>query len=335
MESRRLQFDQRMAVPMFWISSLFLLFLAGFLHEAKMLDEGVENFSSPMEHFWHVWQTPIVFYSRWGMMLLWPLFIMEAVVHYRLKSPRWKKGVINSIFPPARIGSPDFQDGKTVWLPFMGHQPINEHLVDKVSKGATVPMILIALMVLPLLGVEHVWKGQIASHPVWSTLLRIGEGFIWFAFTFEFIVMLHIVEKKFQYCKTHWLDIAIILLPVLGFLRILRLGRLFQLSSRIPQLTRMMQLYNMRGLIMRLWRAVLVFNLLDRLLRGSPEKELMRCQVMYKEKEAELATLLERISTLEQNIQKTITVEEPVAEKKLASADSPPHESDANSLRAA
>ncbi|QDU79097.1 hypothetical protein Pla110_08010 [Polystyrenella longa] len=305
MEAKRLDFEQRMMVPMFLLGVVFLLFLAGFLHGTNLHILQGEEEMSPIEHFEGFWSNPLVVVCRWGMLLLWPCFLFEAIMHYRYKSPRWKKAFYSVLFPPARIGAADFQTGKTVWLPFLGKTKINAGLRHRVSRGATFPMIIIALMVLPLLAVEHTWKGQIAEHPILSYLLRGGEGFIWFAFTFEFIVMLHIVEKKFQYCKSNWLDIAIILLPVLGFLRILRLGRLVQLTSRIPQLGRMVQLYNMRGLIMRLWRAVLVFELLDRLLRGTPEKQLTRCQLQLQEKEAELKSLQEKMAALQELVNST------------------------------
>ncbi|MCA9042290.1 MAG: hypothetical protein KDA65_18200, partial [Planctomycetaceae bacterium] len=246
MESKRLQFEQRMMVPMFVLGVLFLLFLAGFLHGTNLhlLEEDQADTAGKL--FESFWNNPLVVVCRWGMVLLWPCFLFEAGVHFYLKSPRWKKSIYSALFPPARIGAPDFQTGTMVWLPGIGRAQIDDRLRERVAKGATVPMIVIALMILPLLAIEHTWKGQVESHPIFSYLLRGGEGFIWFAFTFEFIVMLHIVEKKFQYCKANWLDIAIILLPVLGFLRILRLGRLVQLTSRIPQLGRMARLYNMR-----------------------------------------------------------------------------------------
>ncbi|MEZ6046945.1 MAG: hypothetical protein R3C11_15465 [Planctomycetaceae bacterium] len=304
-EAKRLHFEEQMRVPMFVLGSLFLFFLAGFLHGTDLHAPDEQDADTALQHFEAFWNSPHVIVCRWGMLLLWPCFLLEAVLHFRWKSPRWKKTLYSVFFPPARIGAADFQTGKTVWLPFTGTTVINDALRNRVAKGATVPMILIALMVLPLLGMEHVWKGQIETHPVLSYVLRGGEGFIWFAFTFEFIVMLHIVEKKFQYCKSNWLDIAIILLPLLSFLRIMRLGRLFQVTSRIPQVGRMARLYNMRGLLMRLWRAILVFEVLDRLLRGTPEKQLARCHLLLQEKENELEQLRQKIAGIEALIQTT------------------------------
>ncbi|MAT15005.1 MAG: hypothetical protein CMJ46_07020 [Planctomyces sp.] len=308
MEEKRVQFEQRMMVPMFGLGVLFLLFLAGFLHGTNLHFPEVDDSEAAIGQFEQFWNNPLVMTCRWGMLILWPCFLLEAALHYRWKSPCRNKAIYSAIFPPARIGAPDFQTGKTVWLPLLGQTEINDGLRIRIARGATFPMIVIALMVLPLLAIEHIWKGQVAEHPTLSYFLRAGEGFIWFAFTFEFIVMLHIVEKKFQYCKSNWLDIAIILLPILSFLRVARVAAL---TSRIPQLGRMVRLYNMRGVIMRLWRAILVFELLDRLLRGTPEKQLARCQLQVQEKESELETLRSKIAALEQMI----------AEKAVATAE--------------
>jgi len=299
--------DRKLAAPMFWLGVLFLLLLAGFLQGANSLSDPLPGDARTVEEITpemlaeakgdlsHFWQDPWVYWCGWGMVLLYPCFILEAAYHLKSGSPCWKRLLLYCFVPPARIGAPNHVDGKSVWLPVLGHSELNENLFDRVEKGATFPMIGVALLILPLLAVEHIWKDSIATHPALAFSLHFGDAFIWFAFTFEFIVMLHVVEKKLQYCKTHWLDIAIILLPLVQFIRALRLGRLM----RLQQLSKMTRLYNMRGLIMRMWRAVLFFNVIDRILRGTPEKQLAKLRLVLAEKESEINDLKAQIDLLE------------------------------------
>lgn len=305
--------DRKLAAPMFWLGVLFLLLLAGFLQGANSLTEPqpgdpltVEEITPEMMaeakgDLSVFWEDPWVFWCGWGMVLLYPCFIAEAGYHLFSGSPFKKRLLLYCLIPPARIGAPNHVDGKSVWLPKLGQSQLNDELYDRVEKGATFPMIGVVLLILPLLAIEHVWKDAIPSHPLLAFSLHFGDAFIWFAFTFEFIVMLHVVEKKLQYCKTHWLDIAIILLPLVQFLRAMRLGRLLRLQQ-LTQLGKMTRLYNMRGLIMRMWRAVLFFKVIDRVLRGTPEKQLAKLRLILSEKESEINDLKCQIELLEQSV---------------------------------
>ena len=51
---------------------------------------------------------------------------------------------------------------------------------------------------------------------------RIGEALIWTAFALEFVIMISVVERKLKYCVQHWIDLLVIVLPLVGFLRTLR-----------------------------------------------------------------------------------------------------------------
>ena len=180
-----------------------------------------------------------------------------------------------------------------IWLPRLGWQEVNDDLRVRLEKIFAVPMIIIALMILPVLLVEFRLQEQVAAHLWLRLLLHVSTGLIWFAFAAEFIVMVSVAEKKLRYCREHWLDLAIILLPLISFLRSLRIVRATRLArmAKVQQLTKMSRLYRLRGLAMRGFRALLMLKLLNRLLGISPEKRLRKYQEQLREKEKEIAAL--------------------------------------------
>ena len=105
------------------------------------------------------------------------------------------------------------------------------------------PMIVLALLVLPLLLIEfhHVPEGWLA----WT--VDIGFGLIWLAFLVEFIIKIAIAESRVEYIKQNWLDVIIIILPLL---RPLRLGSAAARTTRA---------FRLRGVGMKFARLVFSF----------------------------------------------------------------------------
>ena len=101
-----------------------------------------------------------------------------------------------------------------LWLPGLGWRQANKRLRERLERKFGIPMILIALMIMPVLIVEFFMKSQVAQYGWLRMLLHVSTGVIWFAFAGEFILMVSVAEKKVAYCKKHWIDLAIILLPL-------------------------------------------------------------------------------------------------------------------------
>jgi len=94
------------------------------------------------------------------------------------------------------------------------------------------PMIVLALLVLPLLAVGHFFAPARWSLLWW--LSTFGLIVIWFAFLVEFVIKVAIAESRFEYARHNWIDIVIILLPALRPLRIAsiaRTGRMLRLRG--------------------------------------------------------------------------------------------------------
>lgn len=243
-----------------------------------------------------------------GLLLLWPVFLAEQLVKffrsesmraYRHANPR---GWLICIFPPLRMCERErgSNDEKRLWLPWRGWQVIDRQLRRELAHKFSVPMILIALLILPVLGLQFYFKDRIYEYPILRFSLHVGTGLIWFAFTVEFIVMVSVADKKLRYCKEHWLDLLIILLPLVSFLRTLRLIRMTKLVKvgKLHQLTRVVRVYRLRGVAMRTMRALMLLDVLNRILPSDPERRLLRLEDDYSEKKLELAELKQEIDQL-------------------------------------
>ncbi len=253
-------------------------------------------------------------WSEWGIGLLafiWPVFIAEFLIQFILRDrgdPFWRYRsfwILICICPPLRMCARNPDVDAKIWLPVDGWCEVNESLRDRLERTFAMPMIVIALMILPVLALEFGLSKQVNEYTWLRVVLYASTGLIWFAFAAEFILMLSVADKKLRYCREHWIDLAIILLPVVSFLRSLRIVRALQVAkfAKVQQITRMGRLYRLRGLAMRAFRAILVLELLDRVIHVDPEKRLARFQSQLKEKEKEADDLRVMIVKIEKEIE--------------------------------
>lgn len=85
------------------------------------------------------------------------------------------------------------------------------------------PMIILALLVLPLLAIEFFVNPVRPSLAWWLWISAMTV--IWLAFLIEFMIKIAIAECRIEYCKRNWLDVIIILMPALRLLRIATLAK--------------------------------------------------------------------------------------------------------------
>lgn len=255
-----------------------LLFLAGVLH----LHDKPEY-------------QPILIVCVLGYLGIHPACWIDAFWGGRKGSRQGRVRWLSCFLPPLRLGGCDHATGKNIWLPGLGWQPVGRELEQRLERVSSVPMIVMALMVLPLIGVEYLWADRLAADPLLSGLLNGAAGLIWFAFAGEFILRLSIAASKWNYIRGHWIDLAIVLLPFFNFVQALRLGRLL----RLQQLTRTARLYRLRGVALRAWRALLLVDAVSRIINGPPERRLVKLRAALAQKEQELADLRTEIAGLE------------------------------------
>jgi hypothetical protein len=308
--------DRDAPLPMFVASVCMLLLLAGEIHfsHGRMF-------------------APLLPACHCGLGLLWPVFLVEALLHVVARNPRWKQHLAYCLFPPLRMGARDACTGERVWLPRLGWVVPDRALSDRMEQRLNGPMILIALCIIPLLLLDYYQPehhplvhhmaaaanspipsatdssdspapSQVPATLAWAQLpavrfaTRIGEALIWTAFALEFTVMIAVVDRKLKYCVKHWIDILVIVLPLVAFLRSLRLARL----ARLHQIGKFTRLYRLRGSLVRAQRGAVVASAVERAVFRNPQKQLARLQDALAEKARELETLRGQIRDLELEI---------------------------------
>jgi voltage-gated potassium channel len=281
--------DRRLAAPMFVLTILFLLVAAGALHfgaeKAPVDDEHAE-----LPAGWCVF----------GLALLYPLYWLEACLHLRAGTTRRRQFLSCGLLPPLRLGVRDHNDGRSIWLPGIGWGVVDDDLRRRVERGAHRPMLIVALFVLPLLAAQH-YLSEHVHHSLWLQMaVEAGAGLIWMAFTIEFIVMFSIAPKRWTYARQHWLDLIIICFPLIAFLRLARASAVLR-AMRVTRLQQLTKVFRLRGTFMRLWRAVLLLGLLERVFRG-PEARLAGLRDRVAAREHEIAELKREIAQLEEQL---------------------------------
>ncbi|MFK8077456.1 MAG: ion transporter [Granulosicoccus sp.] len=241
------------------------------------------------------------------LFLLWPLFWLEYAFSLRLKSVQQTTQtgkifrILACLAPPLRMATPSAAQGGKIWLPNWGWRLPGKALHANLMRAFSKPMLIIALLILPVLLVEFGLQSLVEQHQWLRILLHLCTGFIWCAFTIEFIIMMSTTDKRFAYVKKNWIDLAIILLPLVSFLRSIRVLRLARLA-KVQKLAKMGRVFRMRGLAMKTMRALMLFGFINRLLRITPEKRLRKLKDLYEDQEEELADLQLEINELEESI---------------------------------
>ncbi len=324
---KTVEFDGSTAWPdwwqgpvMFYLSLLFLALLAALLvlwidvprvvETGEMIgaDDGADWFPelSPQEIEFEA--KSYAWGNRCGQLLLfiWPLFVAEQLYYrfrspsgatFRAKHPNW---FIFCLLPPLRLCAHRRGACEQIWLPSLGFQTVDRKLRKRLERSFSIPMVWIAFLILPVLALQLIFKEKIADYASLRLMLHLGTGLIWFAFAVEFIVMASVASNKLDYCKKHWLDLVIIILPLISFLRTLRIMRAAKLVKlgKLQQLSRVVRAYRLRGVVMRALRALLVLEVVHRLLRTKPEARLRKLEYQYTEKKHELEELAEKILAL-------------------------------------
>lgn len=243
------------------------------------------------------------------LILIWPIYIIEFVLLYGTRITGWLKREARfprsqfavCLVPPLRLGlvSP-YQDNQ-LWLPRFGWRRPGRQLIRDVESVISKPMLIIAFLILPVLLLEYAFDGFLVKHPWLLVLLHACTGFIWWCFACEFIVMLAASKRKIQYIKKNWLDLAIILLPLISFVRSIRVLRLARFA-KVQQVTKITRMYRMRGLLYKALRGLLLTTFIRKLLRISPDKTLKNLKQQRAVKQQEIEDLDQRITQIEDEI---------------------------------
>jgi hypothetical protein len=280
--------DRRLTAPMFLLSIVYLAVAAGVIHRVG-------------QGYFTLFEVHLV---AWCLAVLWPIFAIDAFLRFfvtRAQLGVWQRFgilVIVLLFPFVRMALRSYADPAKIWLPVAGWRPVDRALRRKIERVFSVPLIVFALMAVPVFTLEYFFEEQVREHFWLALALDLASSVIWMAFAIEFTLAVSIAERKLAYCIQNWMDLAIVVLPVIDFLPILRLwqlGRLLQLN----QVGRLSRMYRLRGLILKAWRAILLLEMISRLLGNYKERRLRKLKDEVVAKQIELDELRQEIAELE------------------------------------
>jgi voltage-gated potassium channel len=101
--------------------------------------------------------------------------------------------------------------------------------VERWERNSEIPLLLLALAFLAAYAVLVIDQGLTPGAR--RTLVTVSWT-VWVAFGVDFIVRIYLAEKRAAYARRHWYDVALIALPVLRPLRLLRLFALARILNR-------------------------------------------------------------------------------------------------------
>jgi len=227
---------------------------------------------------------------------LWTLIALEAIVGLRLATDggraRWRRFFLILLLPPLRMTTATSTRDGWLWLPGIGWRPTGPVTTAKLEHKLALPMLVLTLLVLPVLGIEFGAGEALETRPSLALAVHLTTSLIWIGFTAEFLWMISATPQKLAYCVKHWVNLVIILLPLVAFLRVLS-------TLRFLRAGRLLRAYRLRTLQSRLWRLVLVFNLFERLQQRNPAKYRASLEKRITEMETELARLREKLEGCE------------------------------------
>ncbi len=267
--------------------SLIFLGLMALLVPASMTSQGL-------------FSTGTTVFILWILGLIWLFFLAEFILMAIFACPAERKlgfqlrAFLAVLVPPLRFGARVSKSDSWVWLPFKGWRKATVELNERLAMRFYGPMALIALLVLPLLGLEYLGADQIRENGWLNSLIDISYRLIWFAFALEFAVRISLARGKAAYCKKHVLDLVIIVLPLVAFMRVLRVLRLARVAQ-LEQLGRMSRMHRLRSGLSKAFRFSIIVKLIKRSNVKALKKQLTRLDEELGDKEREVTDLKAQI----------------------------------------
>lgn len=233
---------------------------------------------------------------------LWALVVLEAVAGLRAApdawSARWRRLALVALLPPLRMTMATRTPEGWLWLPSVGWRRTGPATTERLEQRLALPMVVLTLLVLPVLGVELGAGEALEKRPGVAMAVHLATALIWTGFTAEFIWMLSATSEKLFYCLRHWINLVIILLPLVAFLRILNAFRF----GRMLRAGKLLRAYRMRTLFSRLWSLAVVFDIMERLEQRNPAKYCAGLEKRISGLEAEVARLREKLDKFRRNL---------------------------------
>jgi hypothetical protein len=290
-------FESLIAKLMFVITIIFL-FLIALLIQYLQTDKGFE----------------LLPYSEQIitiLLILWPIFFIERLLYLIFcdEKKTWKSylsPLLVTLFPAIHLVTrPCGKQEYILWS--FRWQLVTPDLYTHIEKKFLYPILIISIIMIPFWITEIFYPNKLTTHPLFHHLINRGNALIWVLFVTEFFILFSIAEKRMDYLKKHWMEILIIILPMLALTRFILISRsLFFTKGAFlfgMKIQRLLNIYRSRVVLNRVIRILIIIDIVKRFYqRRNPEKYLRRLQNQLTEKEKEITELKTQISEMEQLI---------------------------------
>ncbi|GAA4820612.1 hypothetical protein [Algivirga pacifica] len=280
--------EHQLAPWSFGLSLLFLMSLGLVIQELAQLGDLLLSDQKERE-------IAHIYYLLTPMLVVWPYFFWEYFQYWKkskglgIKKRTKTLYLLAAFFPVLRFATPRFSDQNLIWLPAWQWSYRNDTLFDTLRKKFSLPMILIAALIVPILFIEMKYEEQMRAYVSdIDFYLEVSQAFIWMAFTFEFVLMIFVSRERGDYAVKHWMDLLIILVPLISAFRSMRVLRVL----RVQNLARA---YRVKGLFLKLRQTLFLADIVHRLLYPNPKKHLKTLQKRLKANKRQRYLLEEQV----------------------------------------
>ena len=247
-----------------------------------------------------IWEVDAV---RWIVLGLWIAIVLDGILGFVSSVRNRRPGALArfllvAALPPFRLAVSPQSAPRWIWLPFTGWRRHGPGLFRRLELRFAIPMLMVAVLIIPVIGVELLFADELARDPRLAAALHGVTSLIWIAFTTEFILMITVAQKKLQYAREHWINLLIILLPLVAFLRMLFLIK----ALRAAKMSQAVQTVRLRVVLTRAHRIAMLLNLLERLLVLKPRLYLKILRSREERSLRELSDIRTRIREMEMRI---------------------------------
>jgi len=246
------------------------------------------------------------------LLILWPTFFIEQIVSWGFCHKTWKSCLALTLFPPLRLAMRRCHQETQIWWNFRW-QLVDPALYYRLERRFMFPLLILSLIMIPFWIIEIFFPRKMLVYPLLYHFIHLGNALIWGLFVTEFIIIFSIAPKRLEYLKLHWLEIFIIILPMLALARILIIRTpvwnslpFFESIKfiKLTELQRTLNIYRSRVLLNRIIKIFIMIDIVEYFyLRRNPQKYRQILQNKLQEKEQELLKLRKKIVAVEKLIQ--------------------------------
>jgi len=240
---------------------------------------------------------------------LWFVFLAERLIfiifcsHNRWNSLTFSLFIL--LFPPLRLAVRRCDVKPAIWI-YPQWYRVEPILLEELESWFLYVSLSVSLLILPFWIIEIFYAEMLYENLLLHHIVNLGNALIWGIFVAEFILEFSITPKRGEYLVKHWLELFIIILPMLILVRLMQLGYLVSLLGwgnlaelqvfKLAKLRQMLSLYRARVVFNRMLRILTLIDLFQRWQqRRNPQKYLLHLQEKLAEHQEQIIEIQRKI----------------------------------------